>query len=369
MGQRVLNPSGGHAVAEPVGGTMKDQSPITNHQSRFVLAAAALAAWSGFVAAADPWPVKPIRLIVPYAAGGTGDIIGRLVGGKLAEVVGQSVVVENRPGAGGNIGAEATVRAAPDGYTVVIAATSLASNPSLQKKMPFDPLKDLAAVGGCCEVATILVVHPSLPVKSVREFIALAKANPAKLSFASSGFGTTSHLAAELFKVIARVDLVHVPYKADSVAMPDVLSGRVPVMFMLQTTAMPQIKAGKLRGLAVSTAARSPARSRSAGRRGGGPAGLRDQRVVRAVRPGAHAAGNRGTAGGGVGESGPRARHEGAPARAGFRPDRHAARSFAAFFRGEVQKWARVVRRVASRADRLGRSCGPSGCAAPKHRR
>ena len=184
-------------------GDDEDQSPITNHQSCFFLAAAALVAWSGFVAAADPWPVKPIRLIVPYAAGGTGDIIGRLVGGKLAEVVGQSVVVENRPGAGGNIGAEATVRAAPDGYTVVIAATSLASNPSLQRKMPFDPLKDLAAAGGCCEVATILVVHPSLPVKSVREFIALAKANPAKLSFASSGHGTTSHLAAELFKVIA----------------------------------------------------------------------------------------------------------------------------------------------------------------------
>jgi tripartite-type tricarboxylate transporter receptor subunit TctC len=237
---------------------MKDQSPTTSHRSRFFLAAAALVAWSGFVAAADPWPVKPIRLIVPYAAGGTGDIIGRLVGGKLAEVVGQPVVVENRPGAGGNIGAEATVRAAPDGYTVVIAATSLASNPSLQKKMPFDPLKDLAAAAGCCEVATILVVHPSLPVKSVREFIALAKANPAKLSFASSGHGTTSHLAAELLKVIAHVDLVHVPYKADSAAMPDVLSGRVPVMFMLQTTAMPQVKAGKLRALAVSTAARSP---------------------------------------------------------------------------------------------------------------
>src|SRR5688572_967860 len=164
--------------------------------------AIALAAGSGVGWGADPWPVKPVRLIVPYAAGGTGDIIGRMVGGKLAEVIGQTVIVENRPGAGGNIGAEATVRAAPDGYTVVIAATSLASNPSLQKKMPFDPLKDLAAVGGCCEVATILVVHPSLPVKSVREFIALAKANPAKLSYASSGFGTTSHLAAELFRVL-----------------------------------------------------------------------------------------------------------------------------------------------------------------------
>jgi len=237
---------------------MRGQSPITNYQSRFYLAAAALAAWSGFVVAADAYPVKPIRLIVPYAAGGTGDIIGRLVGGKLAEVAGQSVIVENRPGAGGNIGAEATVRAAPDGYTVVIAATSLASNPSLQKKMPFDPLKDLVPVAGCCEVATILVVHPSLPVKTVKELVALAKANPAGLSFASSGLGTTSHLAAELFKVTARVDLVHVPYKADSMALPDVLSGRVPIMFMLQTTAMPQVKARKLKALAVSTRERSP---------------------------------------------------------------------------------------------------------------
>lgn len=237
---------------------MKDQSPITNHRSRIMLAAATLLAWSGVAAAADPYPVKPVRLIVPYAAGGTGDIIGRLVGGKLGEVVGQTVIIDNRPGAGGNIGAEATVRSAPDGYTVVIAATSLASNPSLQKKMPFDPLKDLAPVGGCCEVATMLVVHPSLPVKSVKEFVALVKANPAKLSFASSGLGTTSHLAAELFKVMAHVDLVHVPYKADSAALPDVLSGRVPVMFMLLTTALPQIKAAKLRAVGVSTAQRSP---------------------------------------------------------------------------------------------------------------
>ena len=228
------------------------------NRMRAGVAAAVGAAWSVLAAAADPYPVKPVRLIVPYAAGGTGDIIGRLVGGKLAEVVGQSVIVENRPGAGGNIGAEATVRAAPDGYTTVIAATSLASNPSLQKKMPFDPLKELAAVAGCCEVATILVVHPSLPAKTVKELIALAKANPGGLSFASSGLGTTSHLAAELFKVMARVDLVHVPYKADSMALPDVLSGRVPVMFMLQTTAMPQIKARKMRPLAVSTRERSP---------------------------------------------------------------------------------------------------------------
>ena len=306
--------------------------------------ATALAVCNGPASAADPYPAKVIRLIVPYAAGGTGDIIGRLIGGKLAELLGQSVIIENRPGAGGNIGAEATARAAPDGYTVVIAATSLACNPSLQKKMPFDPLKDLAAVGGCCEVATVLVVHPSLPARSVKELIALAKANPAKLSFASSGFGTTSHLAAELFKVMARVDMVHVPYKADSVALPDVLAGRVPLMFMLQTTAMPQIRAHKLRPLAVSTATRSPLvpdlpTVAEAGLPGYGisawfglfvPAGTPREIVeklgaaqVKAVQS-------------------PDMKER--LLEHGFVPIGSPPDQFAAFFRSEVQKWARVVK-------------------------
>jgi tripartite-type tricarboxylate transporter receptor subunit TctC len=309
-----------------------------------ILLLTGLAAWSGIAPAAEPWPVKPVRLIVPYAAGGTGDIIGRLVGLKLAEVLGQSVVVENRPGAGGNIGAEVTVRSTPDGYTTVIAATSLASNPSLMKKMPFDPLKDLAPVSGCCEVGTFLVVHPSLPVKSVKELVALAKAHPAKLSYASSGFGTTSHLAAELFKVTARVDLVHVPYKADSVAMPDVISGRVPVMFMLHTTAMPQIKAGKVRPLAVSTAARAPALPALPTVAEAGLAGYEISAWFGLFVPAAT----------------PRdviERLGAASVKAirapdmkerlneqGFVPIGTPPGEFAAFFRGEVQKWARVVK-------------------------
>lgn len=308
--------------------------------------ALALVAWSGSAAAAaaDPYPTKSIRLIVPYAAGGTGDIIGRLVGGKLSENLGQSVVIENRPGAGGNIGAEATARAAPDGYTVVMAATSLASNPSLQKKMPFDPLKDLAAVGGCCEVATILVVHPSLPAKSVKELIALARANPAQLSFASSGFGTTSHLAAELFKVMAHVDLVHVPYKADSVALPDVLTGRVPLMFMLQTTATPQIKAGKLRALAVSTATRSPLAPEL-------------PTVAEAALPGYEISAWFGLFAPAATPKEIVEKIGAASLKAvrspelkerllenGFVPTGTTPEQFAAFFRGEVQKWARVVK-------------------------
>lgn len=207
---------------------------------------------------AGTYPSKPIRMIVPYSPGGTGDNIARAVGGELAKLLGQQIINDNRPGAGGNIGADIVAKAEPDGYTLVMAATSLASNPSLQKKMPFDPLKDLAPVGQCCQIPMIVVVHPSLPIKSIKDLISYAKANPGKLSFSSSGIGTSSHLAPELFKVLAKVDMVHVPYKADAQALPDLLAGQVNLMFMFQTSALPQIKANKLRPLAVSTAKRSP---------------------------------------------------------------------------------------------------------------
>jgi tripartite-type tricarboxylate transporter receptor subunit TctC len=208
--------------------------------------------------AQDVYPSRVLKMVVPYTAGGTGDVIGRLMGNKLAEVLGQQVIVENRPGAGGNIGAIATARSAPDGYTMVITSIGLSSNPSLQKKPTLDPVKELIAVSQCCGVPMVVVVHPSLPIRSVAELVAHAKANPGRLTFASSGVGTSSHLAAELFKIQAGVDMTHVPYKADSQAMPDLLGGTVSLMFMFQTAALPQIKAGKLRPLAVSTLARSP---------------------------------------------------------------------------------------------------------------
>ena len=208
--------------------------------------------------AADPYPNKVIRMVVPYSAGGTGDNIGRLVGNKLTELLGQTVVIDNKPGAGGNIGAEATVRSAADGYTIVMASTNLASNPSLQKKLSFDPLKDLVSISLCAGVPMIVMVHPSLPIRSISELIAYAKANPGKLNFSSSGIGTSSHLAGELFKVSAGVDMTHVPYKADSQALPDLLAGNINVMFMFQASALPHIRSGKLRAIAVSTAQRSP---------------------------------------------------------------------------------------------------------------
>ena len=218
-----------------------------------------LASASLHALAQDNFPSRMLKLVVPYSAGGTGDQIGRLVGDKMGEILGQRVLIENKPGAGGNLGAEATVRAPADGYTLVMAATSLASNPALQKKMSFDPVKDLVAVSQCCGVPMVVVVTPTLPVKNIKELVAYAKAHPGKLSFSSSGIGTSSHLAGELFKTLTGADMTHIPYKADSQALPDLLAGNVQLMFMFQTSALPQVKAGKLRALAVSTPTRSPA--------------------------------------------------------------------------------------------------------------
>ena len=283
-------------------------------------------------------------MIVPYSPGGTGDNIGRAVGAKLGEFLGQQVIIDNRPGAGGNIGAEATVRAAPDGYTVVMAATSLASNPALQRKMPFDPLKDLVPVSGCCEVPIIVVVHPSLPMKDIKEFVAYAKAYPGKLTYASSGIGTSSHLAAELFRVQTGVDMLHAPYKTDALAMPDLLSGQVPVMFMFQTAALPQVRAGKLRALAVSTAQRSPfapelptvAEAGVPGYEFSGWFGIfapaaTPREIVNKIAAAAVKA-----------VQSPDLRER--LSQQGFMAVASGPEQFAAFFRGEVAKWARVVK-------------------------
>ena len=283
-------------------------------------------------------------MIVPYSPGGTGDNIGRAVGAKLGEFLGQQVIIDNRPGAGGNIGAEATVRAAPDGYTVVMAATSLASNPALQRKMPFDPLKDLVPVSGCCEVPIIVVVHPSLPMKDIKEFVAYAKAYPGKLTYASSGIGTSSHLAAELFRVQTGIDMLHAPYKTDALAMPDLLSGQVPVMFMFQTAALPQVRAGRLRALAVSTAQRSPlapelptvAEAGVPGYEFSGWFGIfapaaTPKEIVNKIAAAAVKA-----------VQSPDLRER--LSQQGFMAVASGPEQFAAFFRGEVAKWARVVK-------------------------
>jgi tripartite-type tricarboxylate transporter receptor subunit TctC len=210
-------------------------------------------------ASAQPYPDKPIRMVVPFPAGGTTDILARAVAQKLSESLGQQVIVDNKPGAGGNIGAQEVARSAPDGYTLVMGTVGThAINPSLYKKMPYDHVKDFAPVSLVASVPNLLVVHPSVPVNSVKELIAYAKANPGKLNFASSGNGTSIHLSGELFKTMTGVQMTHVPYKGSAPAVTDLLGGQVQVMFDNMPSALPHAKAGKLKPLAVTSAKRFP---------------------------------------------------------------------------------------------------------------
>ena len=209
---------------------------------------------------AQAYPTKTVRVIVPFAAGSTTDIMGRTVAQKLTERLGQQFIVDNRPGAGGNIGSDIVAKAVPDGYTLLIsAASTLAINASLYKNMPYDTATAFAPISRIAMVTNVLVIHPSLPVKSVKELIAFAKARPGQLNFASGGSGGTAHLSGEMFKTLAGIDMVHVPYKGGSAAMPDLLGGFVPLMFDNVPQVLPYIKAGRLRALGVTTAKRSTA--------------------------------------------------------------------------------------------------------------
>jgi tripartite-type tricarboxylate transporter receptor subunit TctC len=225
---------------------------------RFLLMAAALACVAT-VSFGQSFPEKPIRFVVGFTPGGPSDILARALGQKLAERWSQQVVIENRPGAGGNVAAEAVAKSAPDGYTWLLGNNSiLATNQTLYRSLPYDPVKDFAPVSLVAVQPNILVVNPQVPASSVAELIALAKNNPGRLNYASSGAGAAAHLAAELFKTMAGVDLVHVPYKGAQPALTDVIAGRVQVMFATSASVIPFIKAGKLRGLAVTSARRSP---------------------------------------------------------------------------------------------------------------
>jgi tripartite-type tricarboxylate transporter receptor subunit TctC len=209
-------------------------------------------------AAAEAFPTKPAKLVVPFPPGGPLDTTARIIAQKLTDAWGQSVIVENKPGAGGNIGAGIVAKSPPDGYTIVMGALSThAVNPSLYPAMPYDAQKDFAPITLVAITPNVLVVNPSLPVHSVRELIAYAKAHPGKLSFGSGSIGSAGHLAGELFKVDAGVDMVHVPYKGAAPAMQALLAGDTQLMFDNLASAMSQVKAGKLRALAVTTAQRS----------------------------------------------------------------------------------------------------------------
>ena len=210
------------------------------------------------LAHAQAWPAKPIKWVVPFAPGGTTDILARTVGEKLALALGQPVVIENKPGAGGGVGADFTAKAAPDGYTIMGGTISThAINASLYDKLPYDPVKDFVAITLLARVPNMLVVNPAIPAKNVAELIALLKANPNKFTFASAGNGTSQHLSGELFKTMAGVEMQHIPYKGSPPALQDVVGGQVTMTFDNITTALPLAKAGRLRALAVTTATRS----------------------------------------------------------------------------------------------------------------
>jgi tripartite-type tricarboxylate transporter receptor subunit TctC len=207
-------------------------------------------------ALAQPYPGKPVRLVVPFPAGGPADGIARIVGEKLSAMWGETVLIDNRGGAAGNIGAEAVAKSAPNGYTLLINASSHVINASIYTKLPYDPIKDFTPITEVASYMLVLVVHPSLPVRSVKEFVALAKSKPGQIIVANTGPGTPTHLTAELFKIAAGIDFVNVPYKGAAPANIDLLGGQVLAMFNNPVNALPQVTAGKLRALAVTGAKR-----------------------------------------------------------------------------------------------------------------
>ncbi|MGZ8210489.1 MAG: Bug family tripartite tricarboxylate transporter substrate binding protein [Burkholderiales bacterium] len=210
------------------------------------------------VAQQPPYPAKPIKMIMPFPAGGPTDILGRLLGQKLTEAWGQNVVIDNRPGGGGMIGSNLAAKSPPDGYTLFLGGiTTLALAPYLQKNLQYDPLKDFQPVSQTTISPLLLMVHPSLPVKSVKEFVALAKARPGQINYASSGPGGSGHLAGELFKYVTRTDLVHVPYRGAPPALMDLAAGQVQTMFGTMLASVPLIRNGKLRAIAVTGPKRS----------------------------------------------------------------------------------------------------------------
>jgi tripartite-type tricarboxylate transporter receptor subunit TctC len=220
--------------------------------------AAALLTFSR-IARAETYPNRPVRIIVGFAAGSTSDILARLMGQWLSVRLGQQFVVENRPGAGGNVGAETLVNAAADGYTLLLVPPAVAANPTLYEHLSFDFIRDTAPVGGVVRVPNVVEVHPSVPVKTIPELIAYAKANSGKLSFASAGIGTASHLAGQLFNTMTGANLQHVPYRGDGPAMADLIAGQVQVGFATMTASIAYIRADRLRPLAVCTIKRSEA--------------------------------------------------------------------------------------------------------------
>ena len=217
-----------------------------------------LSAIAATASIAQPYPTKSIRMIVPYAPGGGVDIIARATAQELAKRIGQPIIVDNRTGAGGNVGSDLVAKSAPDGYTLLMASPANTINPSLYAKMPYDPMRDLAAVALIASVPAVLLANRTLPVANVRQLVALAKAKPGALTYGSGGSGTTEHLAGEMFKSFAGIDMLHVPYKGGAQVLTDVIGGQIALMFVNQVFALPHVQGGKVKALAVAGSARSP---------------------------------------------------------------------------------------------------------------
>lgn len=225
-----------------------------------LMLAGALVSLAAAPAAAQGYPSKPVRVVVPFPPGGPVDTVTRIVAPKLGEALGQQVVVDNRSGASGTIGTASVAKSPADGYTLIVGTmTTITVSPRLYRNLPYDPIKDLQPLSRMAVVPSVLVVHPSVPAKSVKGLIALAKAHPGKLTYGSAGPGTAQHLAMELFKQMSRTDILHVPYRGGALAMADLLGGQIDLTIEPMNTALPQVRAGRLRGIAVSTPKRAPA--------------------------------------------------------------------------------------------------------------
>jgi len=228
------------------------------NKNMYLCAFLALTGITGLAQAQGNYPTRTVRLIVPSSPGGGTDISARILAPQLTQFLGQQVIVENRPGAGTMIGGEAVARAAPDGYTLLMGISTLAINPAMYKKVPYDALKDLAPISQAVSLSNVLVIHPSLPSRNLKEFIAFAKARPGQLNFASAGKGTSPHLSMELFLVLAKLKMLHVPYKGSGPGVTDLIAGHVPVMMPNMLSAQPHIKSGRLRAMGVTGTKRAP---------------------------------------------------------------------------------------------------------------
>ena len=299
---------------------------------------------TGGARAAAHYPDRPVRLVVPFAPGGTNDVIGRIVGEKFAARLGQPFVVDYRAGANSVVGSEIVAGAAPDGQTLLIVAAGFAINPSLRRQLPYDTLRDFAPIGLVGGGPYLMVVHPSVPAKTVKEFIAWAKSRQGQLNYASVGVGSPPHLAAELLKLTASIDLQHIPYKGGGAVLPDLIAGRVSMFFGSISTLQPQVKSGKLRAIAVTTARRATAmpelptfiESGLAGYEVNGWYGL----LVPRKTPGQIVSRLNGELREVLADPDTRQRF----LQRGIDPTPGTAQEFAALIRSEIAKWAKVIR-------------------------